>query len=62
MSDTDAFSPLDTHCYLREARTEDGRQGFALIDSDGEIELFSEDRSEVFFYVMKHGLVFVNLN
>ncbi|WP_037069669.1 hypothetical protein [Rhizobium favelukesii] len=62
MSDTDAFPPLEAHCYVRQAETEDGRQGWALIDSDGEVELFSENRSDVFFYAAAHEIRIVQTN
>lgn len=62
MSDTDAFSPLNTHCYLREAETEDGTRGWALIDSDGELEVFAESRRDVFFYAAAHELRIIQTN
>jgi hypothetical protein len=56
MSDTDAFSPLDAYCYILEASTDDGIQGWALIDSDGELEVFAESRRDVFFYAAAHEI------
>ncbi len=47
---------------MRQATTEDGTPGFALIDADGDLEMFSENRSDVFFYIAKHELTFVLLN
>ena len=61
MPDEDAFSPLESHCYLREA-TYDGIQGFALMDCDGEMEIFAENRQDVFFYAREHDLTVVRLN
>jgi len=61
MPDEDAFSPLESHCYLRQA-TLDGIEGFALMDCDGEMEIFAENRSDIFFYIQKHELTFVQLN
>ncbi|WP_210334360.1 hypothetical protein, partial [Rhizobium sp. RHZ02] len=61
MPDEDAFSPLESHCSLREA-TYDGIQGFALMDCDGEMEIFAENRSDVFFYIQEHQLTFRLLN
>ena len=61
MPDEDTFSPLDSHCYLKPA-TYEGIEGFALMDCDGEMEIFAENRQDVFFYAAKHELTVVQLN
>jgi len=43
---------------MRKA-TIDGRQGWVLIDSDGYIVLFTENRSEVFFEAFMRELTLV---
>lgn len=61
MSDTDAFSPLESHCYLKPA-TYEGIEGFALMDCDGEIEIFAENRSDIFVWAKEHDLTVIQLN
>jgi hypothetical protein len=56
------IAALDRCVYMRQATTEDGKPGFALLDADGDLEMFSENRSDVFFYIAKHELTFVLLN
>lgn len=58
----DRFAQLDQCVYMRKATTKDGRCGFALFDADGELEMFTENRSEVFFYAMQNDLTYVLLN
>ncbi|MDP9813856.1 hypothetical protein J2W42_006732 [Rhizobium tibeticum] len=52
------FAPRDHCCYMRKA-TIDGRLGWVLIDSDGYIVLFTENRSEVFFEAFMRELTLV---
>jgi hypothetical protein len=61
MPDEDAFSPLESHCYLRQAIL-DGIEGFALMDCDGEMEIFAENRSDIFVWAREHDLTVVRLN
>jgi hypothetical protein len=61
MPDEDAFSPLDSHCYLKPA-TYEGIEGFALMDCDGEIEIFAENRSDIFVWARENELTVVQLN
>jgi hypothetical protein len=51
----DLFASLDDCCYVRQSIV-NGRNGWILLDCDGEVEVFSEDRSQVFFYASKHAL------
>ncbi|KAA3527064.1 hypothetical protein GOZ96_04825 [Agrobacterium vitis] len=61
-AEADPFASLDHCCYMRHAVTDTGQSGYALIDADGELELFSANRSELFFYAAKHELKYVLLN
>ncbi|QIG76697.1 hypothetical protein EVC28_073 [Rhizobium phage RHph_I1_23] len=56
------FSQLERCRYIRRATTEEGRPGWALFDSEGELELFSENRSVIWFYITEHELVHRWLN
>ena len=58
----DPFERVADCVYMRGASTEDGKPGYALLDADGELELFSENRSDLFFYISKHELKFIVLN
>jgi hypothetical protein len=59
--DLTAFAPLENCCYVREA-TMNGQLGWVLIDSEGECELFSEIRGDVFFYAAERELTVVQPN
>jgi len=58
----DRFGDLSRCRYLRRATTEDGLPCWAMFDSDGELELISENRSAIFFYIHEHELTFVLLH
>jgi hypothetical protein len=60
-SDDPRFDPLDDCCYIRQG-TMNGRNGWMLLDCDGEVEVFSEERSQVFFYAQKHDMKVIRPN
>ncbi len=55
---SDPFSALDNCCYMRKA-TMDGIEGYVLLDCDGEVEFFTDNRSNIFFYINSHELTYV---
>jgi len=55
---SDPFSALDNCCYMRKA-TMDGIEGYVLLDCDGEVEFFTDNRSNIFFHAAKHELTVV---
>ncbi|WP_271024962.1 hypothetical protein [Rhizobium sp. RCAM05973] len=57
-----ALASVLSYAWIRQAMTEDGRPGWALMDCDGELVLFSEERSDPFYYAARHDLRVVVLN
>ncbi|MBM7049713.1 hypothetical protein [Rhizobium lusitanum] len=57
-----ALASVLSYAWIRQATTEDGRDGWALMDCDGELVLFSEVRSDPFYYAARHDLRVVALN
>ncbi|NTJ46891.1 hypothetical protein G6K93_07680 [Agrobacterium rhizogenes] len=60
--DNTDFASLDQCCYMRRATAEDGRLCWVLFNSDGDAELATDIRSDVFFYAHKRELKLVWLN
>lgn len=51
---------LAPYCYVRGAETDDGRAGFCLFDSNGDIELFAESEEMIFAYIEECELTFLS--
>lgn len=53
---------LDDCVYLRHAVNDFGIVGLAVFDCEGELEMFSNDRPEVFDYIWSRELKLVYLH